>query len=83
MAGRGIWAGQQWGYVVLTQKTRWVQKVAEWGGLGGRSWGSGEAESRYSHVGLTGNCEIPAGKKGLSAAEKTNLLFITEDNLHY
>lgn len=37
-------------------------KEAEWGCLGGRSGGSGEAESRYSHVGLIGSCVTPVGK---------------------
>lgn len=71
MAGRGIWAGQQSGYVVSTQKSRWGQKVAELGDLGGRSWGTGEAESRYSHMGLTGNHAIPVGEK-CSISSKNN-----------
>lgn len=37
-------------------------KAAERGGLGGRSGGSGEAKSRYSHVGLIGSCVTPVGK---------------------
>lgn len=63
-------AGGQGGLVVSTLRRRWGHGEAELSGFGDNIEGSGVADERHSHVGLTGGYVGSAGKRsGPSEAE--------------